>query len=205
MSLLQPHILSLALTGQKQTIIGLSLAASTFVFGLLADVTLSPQLFLVKNALAVASAPLEVLISILYWSLRTIDPRLVLPDFAPPLSLSDDMSFHAVPALLLVTDLLFLSPPWTISALPAIGLSAFIAFGYWFWVELCYTHNGYYPYPLFEQLQMPYRIGLFAGSALVMSCSTWCLKWLYERVNGRSIEEGVEGEEKSRPGDVKRG
>lgn len=173
--------------------------------GLLADATLSPRLFLAKNALTVASAPLEVLISILYWSLRAIDQRLVLPDWAPPLDLSDDFSFHAVPALLLVLDLLFLSPPWTISALPAIGLSTAIAFGYWFWVELCYAHNGYYPYPLFERLETPWRVVLFAGSALVMSCSTWCLRWLYGKVNGRSIEAGLEGGDflKGRPGDVK--
>jgi len=32
-----------------------------------------------------------------------------------------DLSFHAVPAIVLAIDLLFLSPPWTIEALPAFG------------------------------------------------------------------------------------
>jgi hypothetical protein len=40
-------------------------------------------------------------------------------------------------------DLLFLSPPWTISALPSLGLSGTIAFGYWFWVEQCFYYNGW--------------------------------------------------------------
>ncbi len=53
-----------------------------------------------------------------------------------------DIGFHLMPALLLTIDLLFLSPPWTIHALPAMGLSSVIAFGYWFWVEHCFKHNG---------------------------------------------------------------
>lgn len=53
------------------------------------------------------------------------------------------MGFHAVPSILLVVDLLFLSPPWTITVVPAMGISSVLAFGYWFWVELCYSHNGW--------------------------------------------------------------
>jgi hypothetical protein len=44
----------------------------TFVCGWLADITLSRRLFLVKNALTVCIAPLEVLISLLYWGIRAV-------------------------------------------------------------------------------------------------------------------------------------
>ena len=57
---------------QYLTIIGLALSTLTFAFGLLADITLSRRLFAVKNALSVASAPIECLISILYWGLRAV-------------------------------------------------------------------------------------------------------------------------------------
>lgn len=57
---------------QYLTILGLSLAAATFAVGLLADVSLNHALFEVKNALSVASAPMEVLISLLYWGLRAV-------------------------------------------------------------------------------------------------------------------------------------
>ena len=57
---------------QYLTIIGLALSTLTFSFGLLADITLSRRLFAVKNALSVASAPIECLISILYWGLRAV-------------------------------------------------------------------------------------------------------------------------------------
>lgn len=57
---------------QYLTIIGLSLATATFAVGLLADLTMSNTLFQAKNALSVASAPMEVLISLLYWGLRGV-------------------------------------------------------------------------------------------------------------------------------------
>jgi hypothetical protein len=48
--------------------------------------------------------------------------------------------------VVLLIDLLFFSPPWTISIFPALGLSGTIAFGYWFWIEQCFFHNGWYVY-----------------------------------------------------------
>ncbi|KAJ5675407.1 hypothetical protein N7462_008304 [Penicillium macrosclerotiorum] len=184
---------------QYLTVIGLSLSTLTFAFALVADVTLSRRLFLIKNLLSVCSAPMEVLISILYWGLRVIDERLVLPDWAV-IPLHADIGFHAVPAIVMMVDLLFLSPPWTITALPSLALSGTIAFGYWFWVEQCFLYNGWYPYPIFEQLPTTGRIGLFSLSAVVMVLSTATLKWLYGRLNGF----GTPSPPKSRPGDIKR-
>jgi hypothetical protein len=213
---------------QYLTILGLALATSTFTAGLLADITLSPRLFLLKNILSVCSAPMEVLISVLWWTISSV--RFIIG----PLSLSNcyrstevwsyriglyflfmqvrvipqslpqdlnvsDIGFHAMPSLILTIDLLFLSPPWTITIWPAMGLSSVIAFGYWFWVELCRSHNGWYvnchsglfqltlsryPYPLFDQLDTPLRLGLFTLSAAVMAMNTAALRWLYGRVNG---------------------
>lgn len=54
-----------------------------------------------------------------------------------------DISFHAIPSIVMLVDLLLLSPPWTISVLPSLGLSGAIAFGYWFWVERCFSYNGW--------------------------------------------------------------
>lgn len=144
---------------QYLTIIGLSLATLTFTSGLLADLTLSPRLFRIKNALSITSAPLEVLISILYWGLQLINPKLVQPDWAPPLELHADLGFHALPSIALVIDLLFFSPPYAVDFLPAFGLSGLIAFGYWFWIEHCYQKNGFYPYPIFELLNTTQRVG----------------------------------------------
>lgn len=164
----------------------------------------SQTLFRAKNTLSVCTTPLEVLIAVLYWSIRSvsrcvlwstqssrlywqIDKSLVFPEWAQ-LPLMADLSFHLFPPLFLSVDFLLLSPPWTISARNALALSTTLAFGYWFWVEQCYKHNGFYPYPIFEQVDLIGRIGLFILSAVVMTGSTMTLKRLYAVVNGKIME-----------------
>jgi len=184
---------------QYLTILGLTVAYATFVFGFLADITLSPTLFLIKNTLSLCSAPLEVLISILYWGISAYDKHLVVP---PELHIAPlaDVGFHAMPSIFLVVDLLFLSPPWTIDVAPTMVLSSGIAVGYWAWVEHCYSHNGFYPYPLFAVLDMGERVMLFIAAAMTMTTSTLLLQWLYEQVNGlqgakkRSTPANIKGE-----------
>lgn len=172
---------------QYLTIIGLTLATLTFALGLAADTTLSRPVFAAKNMLSMCAAPMEILISTLYWGLRAIDPALVVPPELE-LPLSADVGFHLAPTLFLLGDLLLLSPPWTIAALPATVLSVVIAFLYWFWIEWCFTRNGFYPYPLFELLGYEQRLALFAGCAAVMAVITLAVKWVYARVNGVGME-----------------
>ncbi|CRG91215.1 Presequence translocated-associated motor subunit pam17, mitochondrial [Talaromyces islandicus] len=170
------------------TILGLSVSTLAFAVGFLADITLSRRLFLLKNLLSVCSVPLEALISLLYWGIRAIDPSYVLreDDIIP---FHVDLGFHLMPTLFLLFDLLYLSPPWTITAMPAIGISTCIAFCYWFWIEKCYSMNGWYPYPLMELLDTKGRIALFSAAALVMAINIITLKWLYGRVNGFGRDE----------------
>ncbi|KAM0076506.1 hypothetical protein ACKRZS_011563 [Fusarium odoratissimum] len=168
---------------QFLTIIGLSASLIAFVLGALADVTLSPTFFQAKNAVAVLATPLEVVISILYWGLRLIDPKLLMPDDFY-LHIIPDMGFHLAPAVLLSLDLVLLSPPWAIPAYGVMAISTVIAFAYWYWVELCFSHNGWYPYPLFELLSTTQRVMLFTFSAGLVTVSSSFLKWVYGRVNG---------------------
>ncbi|KAI0204727.1 FAR-17a/AIG1-like protein [Astrocystis sublimbata] len=175
---------------QFLTIIGLALALCTFIAGLIADLTLSPGLFQLKNTLAVCSTPLEVLITVLFWGLCAIDKSLVFPpdselDFIP------NFGFHAAPGLFLTLDLLLLSPPWTINGFSAVALSQTLALSYWAWVEYCYARNGWYPYPIFDILSTWQRALLFAFSAVLMTGSTLLLKWLYGQVNG--IHDSAKG------------
>jgi len=189
---------------QYLTIIGLTLSTVTFAVGLLADITLSRRLFRLKNILSVGSAPMECLITLLYWGLRAYDTKLVLPEWADPLALHSDLSFHAVPAIGLVLDLLFFSPPYTIAFLPSLALSFVIAFVYWLWIEHCFHFNDFYPYPIFAILTTSQRIGLFAFSALLMAISTGGLVWLYSVVNGNDYKKEYKGDpKKARSGDVK--
>lgn len=76
------------------TIIGLALALTSMVLGLVADVTLSSAVFNVKNIISVCSTPLEVLVSILYWGITLIDKRLLVPE-EYQLPFWPDFGFHA--------------------------------------------------------------------------------------------------------------
>lgn len=127
---------------QFLTIIGLSISTLTFIAGLLSDLTNSPRTFSLKNSLSLCSAPLEVLISVLYWGICAIDPRLVIPPGVQLAPLAD-VGFHLMPAFFLTVDFLFFSPPWTIHVIPAMGLSTVLAFSYWAWVEHCFKYNGW--------------------------------------------------------------
>ncbi|KAI8684350.1 hypothetical protein NCS57_00101000 [Fusarium keratoplasticum] len=168
---------------QFLTIIGLTASLIAFALGVLADLTLSHALFQAKNAVAVLATPLEVVISILYWGIRFIDPNLLIAD-GFVLDMLPDMGFHLAPAVFLTLDLILLSPPWTIPAYTIMAISTVVAFAYWYWVELCFSHNGWYPYPLFELLSTEQRVLLFTFSAGLVTVSSSCLKWVYARVNG---------------------
>ena len=129
------------------------------------------------------STPLEILVAMLYWSLRFIDKSLVIPDWAQ-LPLTADLSFHAIPQILLLVDFLLLSPPWTVSTSNAMGLSSMLALVYWPWVQQCFKHNGFWPYPIFGMVGLYGRIGLFILSAVTMTANTIVLKQIYGMVNG---------------------
>ncbi|POS83014.1 hypothetical protein EPUL_004735, partial [Erysiphe pulchra] len=165
---------------QYLTVIGLTASNLTFLVALLADITFSTTLFSLKNKLALCSAPLEVLISILYWGLSTIDRKLVVP---PGIHVDPflDIGLHAIPAILLAVDV-FLSPPWNISFLNALGLSSLLASLYWVWVEHCFSYNGFYPYPIFQLLDTNHRMVLFGVAALLMTSSTLFLKLLKGKI-----------------------
>lgn len=125
---------------QFLTIIGLALALTSMALGFLADLTLNRTLFQAKNIISVCSTPLEVLVSILYWGISLIDKRLLFPEELQ-LPFLPDFGFHAMPAIMLTLDLLLFSPPWTIKFQGAVALSTVLAFGYWAWIEHCYSYN----------------------------------------------------------------
>ncbi|KAI1003085.1 hypothetical protein K3495_g5119 [Podosphaera aphanis] len=171
------------------TILGLAVSYATFVSGLIADITLSPLPFYIKNKLALLSTPLEALITILYWGLFVIDKNLVVhPDLS--ISLPADIGFHAMPSIFLLTDFIFFSPPWDIRFYHALGMSSAIAVSYWAWVEHCYSYNGFYPYPIFELLNTIQRVYLFTASAVMMTISAMIIQCLYNQINKQSKSKG---------------
>lgn len=145
---------------QFLTIIGISISTICFAFGLLADIlsssstsptsptnasassphTPSDYFFVAKNYISLVAAPIEIVISILYWGLRLIDTGLVIPPDLPLPPLGADLCFHLVPAVVLSIDAILLSPPWPSSPMNAqaplltLGVSTGVAFAYWWWI-----------------------------------------------------------------------
>jgi len=101
------------------------------------------------------------------------------------------MGFHLFPALLLLIDVLLLSPPWAFTFLPAVLIPSAIAAGYWAWLEHCFSVNQIYPYPLLNVVGDGGRIAVFVGSAVMMAVCTFGIGWGYGKVNGVSVVKGV--------------
>ncbi|KAF2744119.1 hypothetical protein M011DRAFT_197461 [Sporormia fimetaria CBS 119925] len=193
---------------QFLTIVGLCISALSFLFAFLADMTMSPTLFTVKNYLSLLATPIEILISILYWGLRAvrsklalsilwllfshvqIDPKLVMSPDLPVLPFLPDARFHLFPPIFLTVDALLLSPPWPAgdmhpraSTITLVVTSVF-ALEYFFWLELCYHKNGFYPYPILEMLSGVQRTALFVLSAALAWGVGVCLRMAYALLNG---------------------
>lgn len=127
---------------QLLTVVGLALSLVTFSLGFIADFAPQDAFSEARDAVAVLAAPLEVLIAVLYWSIRLHDPALLMPEdlVIDPIP---DLGFHLVPAVLLVPHLVLWSPRATITTRRMMFLSTVLAVLYWCWIELCFYKNGW--------------------------------------------------------------
>jgi hypothetical protein len=147
---------------------------------------------------------MEITITILYWTLKAIDPALVVPPHLPMPPFIYDLGFHFVPSVVLSIDAIFLSPPWPTrpmnpqAPLFTLAMSTVVAFLYWIWIEVCFAQNGFYPYPLFELLTTYQRIGLFVVSGVVMWVVGGVLRAAYAWANGYETIEEVEKRKRAR-------
>ncbi|UZJ57387.1 hypothetical protein CBS101457_006707 [Exobasidium rhododendri] len=166
---------------QFLTILGLWVSRLGMGLALISDVMPSNNLLRKTKAMVcVAALPTETLISILYWSIMTISPDLLVP----PLRVVDpdnpaqfimktvripllaDLSMHAAPAIFLLVDYLVFSPPFPKSIRPTL-ISASVTISYCVWAEVCAYNNGNYPYPLLEVLSAPARLALYVACAAI--------------------------------------
>lgn len=132
--------------------------------------------------LAIAALPVEALITILYWTIVSISPDLLVPprEVADPLNpgqvllesvrppIDIDVAMHALPAVFLTVDHLFLSAPFPKHIRPSL-VSAMATLLYCLWIENCASHNdGNFPYPLITALNLPQRLCLYALCSTIM-------------------------------------
>jgi hypothetical protein len=64
--------------------------------------------------------------------------------------------------------------------------------------EICFSKNGFYPYPLFGLLTTYQRAGLFAISGVTMWVAGGALRALYAWVNGYELTEALGKSQRAR-------
>ncbi|RKF64544.1 UPF0641 membrane protein [Golovinomyces cichoracearum] len=185
-----PTTVTKAYGGQWQflTVLGLTLSCATFLFGLLADITLYAPLLFLHHKLALCSTPLETVVSIVYWTLSIIDPNLLVSP-GIHIGLSADFGLHAMPTILLILDLILFSPPWTISISQAAAISSTVGASYWMFLEHCFSQNEFYPYPLLGKLNLVQRATLFFFCAILMALNSLLLQRLQRSFTNALKEE----------------
>lgn len=165
-------IISRSYSGHLQflTVLGLCVTFVSELVSLVAQLSKLRTLRRLSSWLLQICAPVELLISIMYWSLRMIDGDLVLdPNFAVELSPALDRKLHIYPALLEVSRAI-LDPPdvWRAGVIGPLLTFCVLAGGYWAWIDHVFTHNEFYPYPLFGLLSFEQRVGLFGACAVLL-------------------------------------
>lgn len=164
------------------TIIGLVVSYIVQALGVIFALTKSKLIKNLKDGLNKLSTPLELVISILYWGIRSYDPKLLInEEIQEGLPLWVDMSIHFLPAAVGSLDVLFFSPRWKTSFVNIFFQFSLCATAYWYWVDYAYSRNGFYPYPLFGLVSQEVRIGIFVGSVFIASISFAFLK-LFQRL-----------------------
>ncbi|KAI7906292.1 FAR-17a/AIG1-like protein-domain-containing protein [Cokeromyces recurvatus] len=139
---------------QFLTIVGL-LVATLSSFARIINL-LTGKLQVIYESLTAIATPVEGLISILYWPIMLYDKEMLVPkDTIFDLPLKLDLSLHLFPTIVCWIDFMGFNRGFKRSPIHIFSIY-FFTFLYYVWVNVCYEHNGYWPYPL---------LGLFKNNA----------------------------------------
>ncbi|ORE06149.1 hypothetical protein BCV72DRAFT_292331 [Rhizopus microsporus var. microsporus] len=158
---------SLGFGGQYQYLTILGLVTATIAFGLKIlryfVPTFSSLIYAIVTNIA---TPMEGLISVLYWSMLLIDPRLLVPEDLPRIPLLLDFTLHLFPAIFLWIDFLMFDIDFVRSNAHVLVIYSFTLF-YFIWSSYCHSKNGYWPYPFLGDFTLWMRIGFFVMSGVL--------------------------------------
>lgn len=158
-------------TVHQLTYLGLLLATFTFTLGMLEDMTSFAALNRLRRAVRFIAMPLEVTVTLSYWLVYFTNASLITDQrVMAPITIYEDIGLHLLPAILLVADYHSLPPKQTQQMRSNL---AFVAFGctlglYCAWLTACYKKNGYWPYPILEEIGQEIKAILFVGTTIMM-------------------------------------
>lgn len=96
---------------------------------LLEDIFPSKPLSTLGYSSSITTTPLEILIATLYWTLYGINKKLLIPA-GHGISLVPNLALHAVPAVVLASDMLVRNTAWRIQAKSLMVLDSVFFFTY---------------------------------------------------------------------------
>jgi len=160
---------------QFLTILGVVTSLLQQIASVLALLTGLRVLRSVQNVLLIISAPLETVISALYWPIKLYNPLLLIDrSVSVPISPSLDRRVHMYPALVqFLSATVFAQKKWhrNVIGFPlAVILS--MAGAYWYWFETTAAVNGFYPYPFLGALSTEQK-GLLVGTAVLVALTAY--------------------------------
>ncbi|KAJ7774707.1 FAR-17a/AIG1-like protein-domain-containing protein [Mycena metata] len=168
--------------------LGLSSWIATQYGGHFQYLTIQGRIRAIKRTLFIAAMPIATVVSSIYWTLLLTFPHLILqalpesPDSPMVLPLRVDLSLHAVPAISLLLDFMVFERKYGRSAsLSAVPITVFCTVWYGWWVELCASKNGTFPYPFLTLNPLETRIGIYAGACIVACISFYGLNALHPK------------------------
>lgn len=155
---------------QFLTILGVFISLGANLAGLISRLTGSPLLKAVRDLLNVVAAPLEMLIALLYWTIKSIDPNLMIdPTLQNVLPAWIDRSIHVYPVVFQTLDVVVFTPQWKLGVPAAFTVYGVIAAVYWQWIQITYKHNGFYPYPFLSLMTPTQRYGFVAMATVLVT------------------------------------
>ncbi|KAI8998487.1 FAR-17a/AIG1-like protein [Trametes punicea] len=173
---------------QFLTVQGLCLAWTTMVVSLGCDLIPSSKLLrMVKRTLLMIALPVAIVISVVYWSLITFMPHMILlsdPEATVPTSSSRvpgparlpmrvDLAVHAAPAISMFIDFYFLEVKYPKKASIRGAILVAALFGSWYscWVEYCASFNGFFPYPFLTNSPFHIRVAIYIVATALAAVS----------------------------------
>ncbi|KAJ7109264.1 FAR-17a/AIG1-like protein [Mycena epipterygia] len=175
---------------QFLTIQGLSVAWLTMVVGLFEDLFPAVKgIRTIKRALLISAMPIATIVTSIYWTLILLFPHLILQAMpeetasSAMIPLRIDLALHAVPCLALLADFMIFERRYGRKAMiyvaPALTLLCTVWYGWW--VELCASKNGTFPYPFLTLNPLEVRVRIYAGAGTLACIFFYALNALHPK------------------------
>ncbi|KAI8603030.1 FAR-17a/AIG1-like protein-domain-containing protein [Dissophora ornata] len=152
---------------QFLTIVSLILTMLCLGLGIVGDLLKQRDLIRLKNAILPVVVPAECVVTILYWYLTLSDVYNIYPDGNRYLPVWLDIQMHGLPFVYVFVEMFCYSETFQVRRVNDFFAVAAFTVLYMVWASFCAYMDGYWPYPIFDNLNCPWkqlRLMLISGA-----------------------------------------